>query len=116
MVFQFELMDLDYPTGEDHSPLIHRDWKLLEMKEIVGRWQRYKRDEGFWNRQVRRGFNESFSWNTLPLVYSSKITTKGAQFRDSETTRMLGVRFPQNYWPCCRLHRVGRSMYTREKR
>jgi hypothetical protein len=81
MVFQFELMVLDYPTGKDRSPLIHRDWKLSELKEIVGRWQRYKRDEGFWNRQVRCGFNEWFSWSILLLVYPSKITTKRAQFR-----------------------------------
>ena len=52
MVFQFELMDLDSPSivpGEDHSPLIFRQWKLSEFKEIVTRWQQFERDEGYWN-------------------------------------------------------------------
>ena len=50
MVFQFELMDLDSSKeGQDCSPLVFREWKLSELKEIIGRWQTYKREEGFWN-------------------------------------------------------------------
>lgn len=49
MVFQFELMDLDSPLGGEHEVLIHRNWKLSELREIVRRWQNFKRDEGFWN-------------------------------------------------------------------
>lgn len=52
MVFQFELMDLDSPSilpGEDHLPLIYRPWKLSAFKEIVTRWQQFRRDEGYWN-------------------------------------------------------------------
>lgn len=55
MVFQFELMDIDSPSKdpkEDHSPLIYEPWKLSEYKEIISRWQRYKKDEGFWNTRV----------------------------------------------------------------
>ena len=46
MVFQFELMDLDSPA---ESPLVKKAWRLAELKAVVGRWQTYKRDEGFWN-------------------------------------------------------------------
>jgi oligo-1,6-glucosidase len=54
MVFQFELMDLDSPQsdeegGGDHSPLNPRAWKVTEFKDVVRRWQKFKRDEGFWN-------------------------------------------------------------------
>lgn len=55
MVFQFELMDIDapaLPNGQGNVSLRHRDWKLSEFKEVVGKWQKYKRDEGFWNASV----------------------------------------------------------------
>ena len=46
MVFHFELMDLDSPA---ESPLVKKAWRLSDLKAVVGRWQTYKRDEGFWN-------------------------------------------------------------------
>ncbi|PFH46341.1 glycoside hydrolase family 13 protein [Amanita thiersii Skay4041] len=46
MVFQFELMDVDSPPD---VPLRFKKWKLSEMKRIVGKWQTFKKDEGFWN-------------------------------------------------------------------
>jgi alpha-glucosidase len=56
MVFQFELMDIDSPQNGDsgaevsqHDPLNWKEWKLSDMKDVVGRWQTCKRDEGFWN-------------------------------------------------------------------
>lgn len=50
MVFQFEAMDLDHRVeGQDCVPLAHKQWNLAELKEIVTRWQTFKRDEGFWN-------------------------------------------------------------------
>jgi len=56
MVFQFELMDIDSLQSDDsgrevskHDPLVWKEWKLNEMKTIVGKWQSCKRDEGFWN-------------------------------------------------------------------
>ncbi|KAK0499504.1 glycoside hydrolase family 13 protein [Armillaria luteobubalina] len=50
MVFHFELMELDTPTTiEDWSPLMHRQWKLTELKDIISRWQVFKSEEGFWN-------------------------------------------------------------------
>jgi oligo-1,6-glucosidase len=42
-------MDIDMPREGDHVPLIHVPWKMSELKEIVGRWQHFKRDEGYWN-------------------------------------------------------------------
>lgn len=54
MVFNFELMDLDSPTqGEGLlEPIRHSEWKLSELRDIVNRWQVYKREEGFWNAYV----------------------------------------------------------------
>ena len=50
MVFQFELMDIDSAVeGEDMVPLINKPWKLSDLKDIVRRWQTFKREEGFWN-------------------------------------------------------------------
>lgn len=49
MVFHFELMDIDSPVGPDHSPLIHKDLKLTDLKDVVRKWQQYKRDDGYWN-------------------------------------------------------------------
>jgi len=46
MVFHFELMDIDSPP---ESPLLKKPWTLPDLKVIVGRWQRFMRDEGFWN-------------------------------------------------------------------
>ena len=46
MVFHFELMDLDSPA---ESPLVKKAWRLAELKAVVGRWQTYKREQGFWN-------------------------------------------------------------------
>ena len=61
MVFQFQLMHIDAPhNGSDkepfkEDPLVWKEWKLSEMKSIIGRWQEYKRDEGFWNAYVCLG-------------------------------------------------------------
>jgi oligo-1,6-glucosidase len=51
MVFQFELMDLDSPQGE-HTPLVRRDWTLSEFKQVIDRWQNFRREDGFWNAYV----------------------------------------------------------------
>ncbi|KXN81390.1 Oligo-1,6-glucosidase [Leucoagaricus sp. SymC.cos] len=75
-VFQFELMDIDSPLeGSDRVPLIKKEWKLAELREIIVRWQLYKRDEGFWNaifienhdhsRAVSRYGNDSPQWRSL---------------------------------------------------
>lgn len=53
MVFHFELMDLDSPSVNGNVvSLIKKDWRLPELRAIIGRWQSYKRDEGFWNASV----------------------------------------------------------------
>jgi alpha-glucosidase len=49
-VFQFQLMEIDSPfEGPLRVPLIKREWKLQELRDVVVRWQLYKRDESFWN-------------------------------------------------------------------
>ncbi|KAF8124120.1 glycoside hydrolase family 13 protein [Boletus edulis] len=72
MVFNFELMDLDSPP---ESPLVKKAWRLSELKAVVGRWQTYKRDEGYWNavfienhdhaRSVSRFGNDSPAWRAI---------------------------------------------------
>ncbi|KAF8551259.1 glycoside hydrolase family 13 protein [Imleria badia] len=72
MVFNFELMDLD---SSEESPLVKKAWRLSDLKAIVGRWQTYKREEGFWNavfienhdqaRSVSRFGNDSPAWRAI---------------------------------------------------
>lgn len=60
MVFQFELMDLDAfvdPRNGDHIQLIPCEWKLSDLKDIVSKWQVFKREEGFWNTLVEALFS-----------------------------------------------------------
>ncbi|KAJ8487936.1 hypothetical protein ONZ45_g14138 [Pleurotus djamor] len=78
MVFQFELMDLDasiYGPNSDYLPMIPRNWELREFKDIVAKWQKFKRDEGFWNtvfienhdqaRSISRFAKDSDEWRKL---------------------------------------------------
>lgn len=83
MVFNFELMDLDVGSvtgGTDNLvPLMHRPWKLAELKRIVNKWQTYMREQGYWNtlyienhdqaRSVSRFGNDSDEWRS----YSAKL-------------------------------------------
>ncbi|KAH7920510.1 glycoside hydrolase family 13 protein [Leucogyrophana mollusca] len=89
MVFHFELMDLDSP---DYSPLIHKEWKLTDLKDVIQRWQQYKRDEGFWNavfienhdhsRSVSRFGNDSEEWRATSAKMLSilEITQTGTLY------------------------------------
>jgi hypothetical protein len=39
------------------SQLVPRQWKLPELKQVVNKWQNFRRADGFWNTvyiQVRR--------------------------------------------------------------
>lgn len=54
-VFQFELMDID--SSDPLEPLIPKPWKLSDLKNVVEKWQTFKRDEGFWNTSVRFAFH-----------------------------------------------------------
>ncbi|KAF8797493.1 glycoside hydrolase family 13 protein [Phlegmacium glaucopus] len=93
MVFQFEFMDLDSPKeGQDISPLIFKEWKLSELKDVIGRWQTYKREEGFWNavfienhdhsRAVSRFGNDSEEWRAISakMLAILQVTQSGTQF------------------------------------
>ena len=42
--------DFELPTIP--TTLMHQPFTLTELKEVTSRWQRYKPDEGFWNRSV----------------------------------------------------------------
>ncbi|EDR04678.1 glycoside hydrolase family 13 protein [Laccaria bicolor S238N-H82] len=73
MVFHFQLMDVDFPKeGNSRLPLKHKDWTLAEFRQVVVKWQNYKREEGFWNtvyienhdhaRSVTRFGDDSEEW------------------------------------------------------
>ncbi|KAG2134200.1 glycoside hydrolase family 13 protein [Suillus bovinus] len=72
MLFQFELMDFD---SRSESPLLKNFWTLGELKAIIGRWQRFMRDDGFWNaayienhdqaRSVVRFWNDTAQWRAV---------------------------------------------------
>lgn len=79
MVFQFELMDLDAPSGADHSPLVHTDWKLSDFKEIIRRWQKFEREKGFWNTCVRR--SPIFKFNAPHSLFYSVFIENHDQSR-----------------------------------
>ena len=49
-IFQFELMDID--SSDSLEPLIPKPWKLSDLKNVVEKWQTFKREEGFWNTSV----------------------------------------------------------------
>ena len=49
-IFQFELMDID--SSDPLEPLIPKPWKLSDLKNVVEKWQTFKREEGFWNTSV----------------------------------------------------------------
>jgi len=49
-IFQFELMDID--SSEPLEPLMPKPWKLSDLKNVVEKWQTFKREEGFWNTSV----------------------------------------------------------------
>ncbi|KAJ7453346.1 glycoside hydrolase family 13 protein [Mycena galericulata] len=92
MVFHFELADLDTPRTGQRCPFIFRPWKLSELKEIVTRWQRFKRDEGFWNavfienhdraRSVSRFGNDADEWQAISakLLAILEVTLSGTQY------------------------------------
>ncbi|KAJ6459845.1 glycoside hydrolase family 13 protein [Mycena sanguinolenta] len=81
MVFQFQLSDLDSPRGTRHLPMVHRPWKLSELKEI-----------GFWNavfienhdisRSVSRFGNDSDQWRAVSakMLAMFQLTQGGTQY------------------------------------
>ncbi|KAG5651663.1 hypothetical protein H0H81_007886 [Sphagnurus paluster] len=125
MVFHFELMDLDSPRGTEHRPLVHRRWGLHEFREVIGRWQRFMRAEGFWNavfienhdhsRAVSRFGDDSEEWRALSakMLAVLQISLGGTQY--VYQGQELGLKnFPrswgieeykdvasQNYWNRC---------------
>ncbi|KAF8166111.1 glycoside hydrolase family 13 protein [Mycena galopus ATCC 62051] len=108
MVFHFELVDLDSPRTATRQPFIYRPWKLSEFKEIVNRWQRFKREEGFWNavfienhdqgRSVTRWGNDADEWRSISakMLAVLEVTLGGTQyvFQGQE----IGIRnFPRSW-------------------
>lgn len=105
MVFNFDLMDLDSP---DYSPLVRRAWTLAEFRDVVSRWQQFKRDEGFWNtvfienhdhaRSVTRFGNDSEGWRAISakMLCILEVTLTGTLY--VYQGQELGLRnFPRSW-------------------
>lgn len=94
MVFHFELIDIDSPKGIRKAglPLTYERPKLRELKEVIGKWQTYGREEGFWNtiyienhdrgRSVSRFGDDSGVWRALSakLLAILQVTQSGTLF------------------------------------
>ena len=98
-LFQFEIMDLDSPP---EVPLKYREWKLSEMKAIMGKWQNFKRGEGFWNTSV---FCASYIANLADMcaytVFLSRTMTLRARYPGLETTQQMKRELErQKCWRC----------------
>jgi len=64
MVFQFEFMFLDCTAeGSEGSvnPLKPKAWTLEELRTVIGFWQHFKRDQGYWNAYVLIGICERYN-------------------------------------------------------
>lgn len=52
MVFHFELADIDN-GGHNHNVALEYDsWTLPQLRGVIGKWQKFMREEGFWNTLV----------------------------------------------------------------
>lgn len=105
MVFNFDLMDLDSP---DYSPLVRKAWTLAEFRDVIRRWQQFKRDEGFWNtvfienhdhaRSVSRFGNDSEGWRAISakMLCILEVTLTGTLY--IYQGQELGLRnFPRSW-------------------
>ncbi|KAF9023911.1 glycoside hydrolase family 13 protein [Hymenopellis radicata] len=111
MVFQFELMHIDQTEHDDDSYWKYQSWTLATLRDIVSRWQVFKREEGFWNalfienhdhaRSVSRFGNDSTDESrtiSAKLIAIMQITLKGTLyiFQGQE----LGMKnFPRSWGP-----------------
>ncbi|TFK96302.1 glycoside hydrolase family 13 protein [Pterulicium gracile] len=94
MVFHFEVVGLDTPPnkGNAREPKLYQRFKLGDLKQTIGKWQGYKREEGFWNtiyienhdqsRSVSKFGDDSEQWRTLSakLLAVLQITQSGTLF------------------------------------
>ncbi|KAI6165427.1 glycoside hydrolase family 13 protein [Pisolithus thermaeus] len=105
MVFNFDLMDLDSP---DYSPLVRKAWTLADFRDVIRRWQQFKRDEGFWNtvfienhdhaRSVSRFGNDSERWRAISakMLCILEVTLTGTLY--IYQGQELGLRnFPRSW-------------------
>lgn len=119
MVFHFELMDLDsLQEGQEITPLMFKEWKLSELRDVICRWQKYKREEGFWNAYVCDPLKcelipESFLF--LYLVCSQRTMITLEQFRVSEMIQKNGVRYRPRCSEYFSSRRVARSSCIKAK-
>jgi len=104
-VFQFELMDID--SFESLEPLIPKPWKLSDLKNVVEKWQTFKREEGFWNTSVHVSFSRSGRKGHRMLIEEhvftvslSRTTINRELCRASGTIPENGDRIPLNSLRC----------------
>lgn len=105
-VFQFELMDID--SSDSLEPLIPKPWRLSDLKNVVEKWQTFKREEGFWNTSVHSLHSETKGGSPEadvdhmfpPTASLLRTTTNPESCRASGTTPKNGDRIPLNSLRC----------------
>ncbi|KLO11209.1 glycoside hydrolase family 13 protein [Schizopora paradoxa] len=93
MVFQFQLMEIDASGPKEHlRHLEPKPWTVEELREVVSRWQMYRREDGFWNtifienhdtgRSVSRFGSDTPQWRavTAKLLAMLQITQSGTLY------------------------------------
>ncbi len=110
MVFHFQLMEIDALRR-----LEPRQWSVKELRDVISRWQMFRREDGFWNTYVHC---LSFSQKLFKFVlgYSSKIMTRDARCLVLGTIARSGVQRRRNCSPCFRLRSLGPYTSTKVKK
>ncbi len=102
MVFQFELLEMDYGPGGKWDII---PWRLTDFKQIIAEWQRKLQDRG-WNtlflnnhdqpRAVSRfGSDSVYRTQSAKLLATLLFTLQGTPFIfQGEEIGMTNVRFP----------------------
>ncbi|KAI0339209.1 glycoside hydrolase family 13 protein [Trametopsis cervina] len=130
LVFQFEVMDIDAGGVEGGveamAPLLHREWKLLELKNITEKWQLFMRDEGYWNalflenhdhsRSVSRYGNDAPQWRSASakLLALFHTTQSGTVF--VYQGEELGLANFARSWPIEEYKDVATINYWKQER
>jgi glycosidase len=99
-IFHFELMDID--SSGPLERFIPKPWKLSGLKDIVEKWQTFKRGEGFWNTsvpihpyiQTKKGHRKLIAPSRPVSI--SKTTTNRESYPALETILKNGGHGPPN--------------------
>ena len=94
-------MDID--SSDPLEPLIPKPWKLSDLKNVVEKWQTFKREEGFWNTFVRiqKENRKLIDNHTRAVAGSLSRTTTNHELCRASAIQVDGGHIPPNfllYW------------------